>query len=107
MYMLKIRVGIDNTIICYPRLGTEGGSNQVILAYGPSESPPNQKRRSVEGRDIPIVCEASFNRAPFSSRATMRRGIAAAVPLSVCAKGWPLGDSALRMPLEVVLWTGR
>src|ERR1700726_4956714 len=54
--------------------------------------PPSQKARRVAGNSRPITLPFASNRAPFSRSATIKRGIAAAVPLSVCAK-----------PIELVL----
>lgn len=60
----------------------------------PIWSLPTQNRCRAWGRSSPSISLSFFfvswpclNRTPFSSSATSRRGIAAAVPLRVCAKG--------------------
>ena len=51
-----------------------------------SECAPSQNGLRAEGRSRPIIEPDLPNLTPFSSNATMRRGIAAAVPFRVCAK---------------------
>lgn len=63
-----------------------------------SSEPPNQKGCKAFGKSRPIILSPS-NCTPFSKRAIINRGMAAAVPFSVCAKGKDcfsdeLGDAA-------------
>jgi len=55
----------------------------------PTWSPPTQNRCNALGRSNPSMRLSwpGANRTTFSKRATSSRGIAAAVPLRVCAKG--------------------
>ena len=55
----------------------------------PISSPPTQNGLKALGRSSPSISSScsSTNLTPFSRRATSNRGIAAAVPLSVCANG--------------------
>lgn len=55
----------------------------------PTVSPPTQNLCNVFGKSSPSTFPSSPNLAPFSNRATKSLGIAAAVPLRVCAKGSP------------------
>ena len=55
----------------------------------PISSPPTQNGLKALGRSNPSTSSScpSTNLTPFSRRATSNRGIAAAVPLRVCANG--------------------
>ena len=57
-----------------------------------------QNGRSTAGKRKPIGLFCSSNSVPFSRRAIMRRGIAAAVPLRVCAKGRRVSDGSVALP---------
>ena len=61
----------------------------------PTSSPPTQNGLRALGRSSPSISSScpSANLTPFSRRATSSRGIAAAVPLRVCANGRGASDS--------------
>lgn len=61
----------------------------------PISSPPTQNGFRAFGRSRPSILFScpSANLTPFSRRATSNRGIAAAVPLRVCANGSGVSDS--------------
>ena len=69
-----------------------------------SERSPTQNGLRAKGRSRPAADPDSSNLTPFSSRATMRRGTAIAVPLRVCAKASELvlGDEVTGLDFD--LW---
>jgi hypothetical protein len=80
------------------------GESQGIDAYSKwdrdhthrmiSEHLPTQNGLRAKGRSRPATDPDSSNLTPFSSRARIRRGTAAAVPLRVCAKASELVPGA-------------